>query len=120
MVGDAGFARSLARCERVTMAPQNAYWRNRAAFEVDVRDLLGAIRVPTLVLVRAGSAGYEQGRYVAEHIDGARYVELPGLDDLFFVGDTGRSWTPSRSSSPAGYLVLRSTGCWPQCCSPTW
>src|SRR5215207_3856320 len=31
----------------------------------------------------------EQGRYVAEHIDGARYVELPGEDNLFFVGDTG-------------------------------
>jgi class 3 adenylate cyclase len=41
------------------------------------------------VLVRAGSPGAEQGRYVAEHIDGARYVELPGEDYLFFVGDTG-------------------------------
>jgi class 3 adenylate cyclase len=32
--------------------------------------------------------GAERGRYVAEHIDGARYVELPGEDSLFFIGDT--------------------------------
>jgi class 3 adenylate cyclase len=57
--------------------------------EVDVRHLLGAIRVPTLVVSRAGRYGSEQSRYVAEHIDGALYVELPGEDFLFFVGDTG-------------------------------
>jgi class 3 adenylate cyclase len=43
--------------------------------------------VPTLVLARAGWPGYEQGRYVAERIEGARYIELAG-DYLFFVGDT--------------------------------
>jgi class 3 adenylate cyclase len=87
--GDARFARWLARCERVSMPPQDAYWRYRAAFEVDVRHLLGAIRVPTLVLVRPGWFGYERSRYVAEHIDGARDVELAGADNFFFVGDTG-------------------------------
>jgi len=56
--------------------------------EVDVRHLLGAIRVPTLVVVRAAWRGREASRYVAEHIDGARYVELPGEDLFFFVGDT--------------------------------
>jgi hypothetical protein len=70
------------------MPPQYAEWRVRASYEVDVRHLLGAIRVPTLVVVRAGWPGYEQGRYVVEHIDGARYVELVGADTLFFVGDT--------------------------------
>jgi class 3 adenylate cyclase len=89
LAGDARFTRWFARCERVSNPPQVAAWRNRANFDVDVRHLLGAIRVPTLVLVRAGSAGSEQGRYVAEHIDGARYVELAGEDYLFFVGDTG-------------------------------
>jgi class 3 adenylate cyclase len=89
MVGDAGFARWLARCERVTMSPQVADWVWRAAFEVDLRHLLGAIRVPTLVVARVGWPGSEQARYVAEHIDGARYVELLGEDNLFFVGDTG-------------------------------
>jgi class 3 adenylate cyclase len=89
LAGDARSARWLARCERLSMSPQDAAWAWRASFEADVRHLLPAIRVPTLVLVRAGSVGSEQGRYVAEHIDGTRYVELPGGDELFFVGDTG-------------------------------
>jgi len=89
LAGDTRFAHWFARCERLSNPPQGFAWRSRATFEVDVRHLLPAIRVPTLVLVRAGSVGSEQGRYVAEHIDGARYVELPGEDYLFFVGDTG-------------------------------
>jgi class 3 adenylate cyclase len=89
MAGDVRLARWFARCERLSMTPHYAYWVFRATFEVDLRHLLPAIRVPTLAVVRARSACSEQGRYVAEHIDGARYVELPGLDDLFFVGDTG-------------------------------
>jgi class 3 adenylate cyclase len=87
--GDARFARWLARCERLSMAPQDAYSRLRAAFEVDVRHLLPAIQVPTLVAVRTGWQGAEQSRYVAEHVDGARYVEVAGEDPLFFAGDTG-------------------------------
>jgi class 3 adenylate cyclase len=88
MVGDARFAGWYARCERLSMAPQNAYWRVRASYEVDVRDLLGAIRVPTLVVGNAGWRGFEHARYVAEHINGARYVELAGGDFLFYLGDT--------------------------------
>jgi class 3 adenylate cyclase len=87
--GDARFARWLARCERLSMPPQDADWAFRAAFEVDVRHLLGAVRVPTLVVVNAGWFGYEQSRYVAERIEGARYVELAGADSMFFVGDSG-------------------------------
>ena len=45
----------------------------------DVRAVLPAIRVPTLVIARAESpVPPEHGRYLAEHIPGARYVELPG------------------------------------------
>jgi class 3 adenylate cyclase len=87
MVGDERFARWFGRCERLSMSPQDAYWRRRAGYEVDVRHLLDAIRVPTLVLVRTDWTGHEQSRYVADHIDGARSVELDG-DYLFFVGDT--------------------------------
>jgi class 3 adenylate cyclase len=88
MAGDVRFARWLARCERLSETPHDAYWRFRTGFELDLRHLLGAIRVPTLVVVRSGWRGSEQGRYVAEHIDGARYLELAGEDFLFFVGDT--------------------------------
>jgi class 3 adenylate cyclase len=88
MGADANFARWGARCERLSLPPQDAYRNFRAAFEADLRPALAAIRVPTAVIVRAGSRGYEQGRYVAEHIEGARYVELAGEDPLFFLGDT--------------------------------
>jgi class 3 adenylate cyclase len=87
MVGDERFTRWFARCERLSMSPQDAYWRRRAGYEVDVRHLLAAIRVPTLVLARTGWSGHEQSRYIAERIDGARYAELAG-DYLFFVSDT--------------------------------
>ncbi|MDQ6854317.1 MAG: adenylate/guanylate cyclase domain-containing protein [Actinomycetota bacterium] len=89
MADDTRFARWFTRCERLSGSPQSAYWRHRASVEVDVRHLLGAIRVPTLVVVRAGWQGLEQARYVAENIKGARYVELPAEDTLFFAGDTG-------------------------------
>jgi len=88
VAGDARFVRWLARCERLSQPPQEAYLRARAAVEVDVRQVLGAIRVPTMVAVRSAWRGYEASRYVAEHIEGARYVELPGEDLFFFVGDT--------------------------------
>jgi class 3 adenylate cyclase/pimeloyl-ACP methyl ester carboxylesterase len=89
LASDGRFARWFARCERLSETAEDASWRIRAAFGVDVRHLLGAIRVPTLVVVNAGWFGHEQSRYVAEHIDGTRYVELPGENYLFFVGDTG-------------------------------
>ena len=87
MVGDERFTRWFGRCERLSMTPQDAYWRRRAGYEVDVRHLLAAIQVPTLVLARTGWSGHEQSRYIAERIDGARYVEFAG-DYLFLVGDT--------------------------------
>jgi pimeloyl-ACP methyl ester carboxylesterase len=57
---------------------------------VDVRDILGAIHVPTLVLHRRGDhlLNVAVGRYLAEHIPNARFVELDGEDHLYFVGDT--------------------------------
>jgi class 3 adenylate cyclase len=57
--------------------------------EIDVRQVLPSIRVPTLVIHREGDEclKVEEGRYVAERIPGARYVELPGEDHLPFVGD---------------------------------
>jgi class 3 adenylate cyclase len=50
--------------------------------EIDVRAVLPTIRVPTLVLHRTGDrdSRLEEGRYIADHIPGARFVELPGED----------------------------------------
>lgn len=57
--------------------------------QIDVRDVLPTVRVPTLVLHRRGDRclPVEGGRYLASRIPGARFVELAGDDHLPFVGD---------------------------------
>jgi class 3 adenylate cyclase/pimeloyl-ACP methyl ester carboxylesterase len=56
---------------------------------VDIRGLIGSIRVPTLVLHRTGDrwADVHASRYMAERLPGARLVELPGDDHFPFFGD---------------------------------
>jgi class 3 adenylate cyclase len=56
----------------------------------DARDFLASVSAPTLVVHRRDAifVPVEHGRYLAEHIPGARYVELPGADSLFWVGDS--------------------------------
>jgi class 3 adenylate cyclase/pimeloyl-ACP methyl ester carboxylesterase len=56
---------------------------------IDIRPLLGTISVPTLVIHRTNDRviGVHQGRYCAEHIVGAKYVELPGEDHWWWIGD---------------------------------
>jgi pimeloyl-ACP methyl ester carboxylesterase len=71
-----------ARHERLSANPGAAaeFWR--MTFDVDVRPLLDQIRVPTLVLHNEGDRAIrvDHGRYLAEHIPGARYIEFPGGD----------------------------------------
>jgi DNA-binding CsgD family transcriptional regulator/class 3 adenylate cyclase len=57
--------------------------------EIDIRHILRAIRVPTLIIHRSddGLVPAAGSRSMAERIPGARYVELPGEDHLPFVGD---------------------------------
>ncbi|HEV7854362.1 MAG TPA: adenylate/guanylate cyclase domain-containing protein [Mycobacterium sp.] len=57
----------------------------------DVREYLPRVTVPTLILHRDDSRFIPvgHGRYLAEHISGARYVELLGADALHWVGETG-------------------------------
>src|SRR5262249_16175813 len=59
--------------------------------EIEVRRVLAAVRVPTLILHRVEDhlIPARQGRYLADHIPGARYVELPGADHLPTLGDHG-------------------------------
>jgi class 3 adenylate cyclase len=71
-------------------SPSMARRANQALTEADVRAKLPQITARTLILHRAGSSfvGVGYGRYLAEHILGSRYVELPGEDTLHWVGDT--------------------------------
>jgi pimeloyl-ACP methyl ester carboxylesterase len=59
---------------------------------VDIRNVLSAVRVPTLVLHRTGDRWYPlaESRYLAEHIPGAKLVELPGEDHMPWWGDQQR------------------------------
>ena len=70
----------------------------RMNMENDVRDVLSAIHVPTLVAHRAGDrvVDVEAGRYLAENISGARFVELPGDDHSPFTGSSAELLTLSR------------------------
>jgi pimeloyl-ACP methyl ester carboxylesterase/class 3 adenylate cyclase len=78
-----------ARWERLSCSPGTARRLLEVAFQIDIREILGTIHVPTLVLHRSGDrfAPVEHGRYLAEHIPGARFVELAGIDHPHFVGD---------------------------------
>ena len=70
--------------------PSMARVVSKVVTEADVREVLGRISAPTLILHRAGSrfVPVGHGHYLAEHIAGSRFVELPGADALYWVGDT--------------------------------
>lgn len=86
---DARMRAWLARLERQSMTPSGFERTWRALAEVDVRVHLPGIRVPTLVLHRTDDAMIDvrHSRYLAEHIAGAKLVELPGVDNLPMAGD---------------------------------
>ena len=88
--GDEAFRRWFARSERLARPVDRAADGLRANLLEDVRGLLPTLTVPTLVLHRVGDRFIRvgAGRYLADHIPGAKYVELPGDDHLFIVGDT--------------------------------
>ena len=69
----------------VGASPAAAIASSRVIFESDIRHVLPAIRVPTLVLHSAEDrlCPVEHGRYLAKHIPGAKFVELPGGDHVF-------------------------------------
>jgi pimeloyl-ACP methyl ester carboxylesterase len=79
---DPDFQRWWARYQRMSASPSMGQSALRTAIGIDVRHVLPAIRVPTLVLQRAENplVSVEHGKYLAEHIPDAAYVELPGVD----------------------------------------
>jgi pimeloyl-ACP methyl ester carboxylesterase len=88
-VGDREFERWWGRLLRQGTSPAGAIALMDLYREMDVRSILPAIDVPTLVLHRVDDRmiSVDQGRYLAESIPGARLVELPGRDHLPFAGD---------------------------------
>jgi pimeloyl-ACP methyl ester carboxylesterase/DNA-binding CsgD family transcriptional regulator len=80
---------TAAALERASASPAMAAALVEAVIRTDVRSLLPDVAVPAVVIHRRGELiPVEQGRYLAEHIPGAEYVELDGADHLPWVGDT--------------------------------
>jgi class 3 adenylate cyclase len=79
----------LGRYQRLSMAPQQAELAYRWVLDVDVRCVLPTIQAPTLVIQRQRNRYYRlaYGRFLAEHVPGARLVELPGADAYPFHAD---------------------------------
>lgn len=88
-VGDQAFERWWARLLRQGTSPAGAIALMDLYREMDVRRILPTIDTPALVLHRGGDrmVAAAQGRYIAEAIPNARYVELAGEDHLPFAGD---------------------------------
>ncbi len=87
---DPAFLQWFARIERAAASPGSVRALMEANYEIDVRHLLSTIQAPTLILHRAGDklVPVEMGRYLADHIPGAKYVEIPGTDHLVLDQET--------------------------------
>ncbi|MBV9280518.1 MAG: adenylate/guanylate cyclase domain-containing protein [Chloroflexi bacterium] len=86
---DEGFKRWYGTYLRLGASPGAALAAARMNAGIDVRAILSSVRVPTLVLHRSGDRAVSraEGRYVADRIPGAGFVELPGSDHIPWVGD---------------------------------
>jgi transposase len=88
---DPDAVREFGKLERLNASPGALRAMFRYNMLIDVRPILPSVRVPTLVLHRRTDAiiRAENGRYLAGHIPGARYVEYDDCSDhLIFAGDT--------------------------------
>jgi class 3 adenylate cyclase/alpha-beta hydrolase superfamily lysophospholipase len=87
-LGDEAFLRWWMRFERLSSTPQNALANAALNAEIDVREVLRAIRVPTLVLHARQDriVPVEHGRYLAANIPGATLVEYDGEAMPLLVG----------------------------------
>jgi hypothetical protein len=79
---DERFRRWIAKAQRTVGSPRVVQAYMRAMFEVDARPILPLIHAPTLVLHRSNVQfiPIQHGRYLAEHIPGAKLIELPGIE----------------------------------------
>jgi class 3 adenylate cyclase len=86
---DESFVSWQGRFERLAMSPGQFKTVFPLTFSFDLRWVLPTLRMPTLVLHRADNRYVRvgNGRYLAEHIEGAKFVEIPGADHFFQAGD---------------------------------
>ncbi|TMJ57056.1 MAG: adenylate/guanylate cyclase domain-containing protein [Alphaproteobacteria bacterium] len=86
---DVAFQRWWGRNERLGASPAAVLALMRMNSQIEISGVLPAVRVPTLVIHRTGdrAVSVEGGRDVAARIPGARLLEVPGEDHIFYVGD---------------------------------
>ncbi|GGI47887.1 class 3 adenylate cyclase [Agromyces flavus] len=79
---DPQLQRWVARYGRLSASPRTSTRIYRWVLHVDVRSILPSIKAPTLVVHKAGNRHYRpaMGRFLAEGIPDAKYVEVPGAD----------------------------------------
>jgi class 3 adenylate cyclase len=90
MVGVESFQRWWSSYLRHSASPRAALSLTEMNSQIDVRAVLPAVRVPTLILHRSGDRAMkaDEARYLAHNIEGAKLVMLSGDDHLPWVGDT--------------------------------
>ena len=89
VAADPAFRDWWDRSGNLGASPSLALEKLRVLYGTDVRDQLALIRAPTLIIQRRESfLDPGNGRYLADHISGAKYVELPGDDLIYWVGET--------------------------------
>jgi pimeloyl-ACP methyl ester carboxylesterase len=80
--------RQLAMLERMSASPGMARATLESAFRIDVRPILSTIAAPTLVIhARGDIVPVQYGRYLADHIPGARLLEFDGTDHVPWLAD---------------------------------
>ena len=86
---DPAFRNWWGTYQRRSASPRAALALAKMNTLIDVRQVLPAIRVPTLLIHRVDDqdVNIEEGRYVAARIPNAKFVELPGSDHLIYAGD---------------------------------
>jgi class 3 adenylate cyclase len=90
LAGNDEARRQWAQFERLGASPAAVVALMRMNAEIDTRHIAPAIRVPTVVIHRTSDTRVSvlAGRYLGEHIPGAKYVEIPGVDHLLYTGNT--------------------------------
>jgi pimeloyl-ACP methyl ester carboxylesterase len=90
LADDERFRQWWAKFLRFSAGPTTVINLLRMYGQIDVSAILPSIHIPVLVLHRTADLAIEveQGRYLAEHIPGAKLIELAGEDHFWWVGDT--------------------------------
>ncbi|MCP3812181.1 alpha/beta hydrolase, partial [Mycobacteriaceae bacterium Msp059] len=115
LLPDAGTVRQLGMFERMSASPGMARATLEALFRIDVRPILSTITAPTLVAHASGDlVPVQGGRYLANHIPGARMFEIAGTDHAPWItnpdeimGEIEEFLTGSHAAPAQSHRALR-------------